>query len=200
MTNQTSGVRFAAALIAGGRSRRMGRDKAFLPWETRPLWEYQMEKLRALRASQLLLSCRREQPFPALPDITPVADRWPDAGPLGGVGSCLEICQEPFLVVLGIDLPLLPVSFLQRLVETCDAGCGAVVMENSGRYYEPLAAVYPKPMSKLAEEQIEQGRFSMQEFITRGVDCGLLRVPAMAIDAKWFTNVNTPDDLPSRDT
>ncbi|HEX2747378.1 MAG TPA: molybdenum cofactor guanylyltransferase [Verrucomicrobiales bacterium] len=199
MANDIQQVRFAAALIAGGRSRRMGSDKAFLPWEGQPLWEHQMGKLRALRAPQLLLSCRREQAFPALPGITQVADRWPDAGPLGGVGSCLEICQEPYLVVLGIDLPLLPVSFLQQLVDECASGCGAVVMEDSGGYYEPLAAVYPKSMSSLAAEQIAAGRFSMQEFITRGVDGGLLRAPAMAIKKAWFTNVNTPEDLPSRD-
>jgi molybdopterin-guanine dinucleotide biosynthesis protein A len=102
-------------------------------------------------------------------------------------------------VVLGIDLPLLPVSFLQRLVDQCASGCGAVVMEDSGGYYEPLAAVYPKSMSSLAAEQIAAGRFSMQEFITRGVDGGLLRAPAMAIKKAWFTNVNTPEDLPSRD-
>jgi molybdopterin-guanine dinucleotide biosynthesis protein A len=187
---------FSVALIAGGRSRRMGMDKALLLWEGLPLWEHQMGKLRALGARELFLSCRSEQGIPALPDVTPVADAWPDAGPLGGIGSCLRVCSSPLLVVLGIDLPLLPVEFLRRLLGECTSGCGAVVTEPGGEFYEPLAAVYPKGMKVLAEEQIAAGRFSMQDFIRRGVQQGLLRVPSLDFETGWFTNVNTPEDIP----
>ena len=73
---------FAATLIAGGRSRRMGTDKAFLDWRGRPLWEHQLEKLRALAPSRVMLSCRSDQFFPPLTDSQPVHDQWPDCGPL----------------------------------------------------------------------------------------------------------------------
>jgi molybdopterin-guanine dinucleotide biosynthesis protein A len=173
----------------------MGRDKAFLTWAGRPLWEHQMEKLRATGAGELLLSCRPEQAFPAVPDIRPVEDLWPDAGPLGGVGSCLRACSAPLLVVLGIDLPLLPVAFLQQLMRECTPGCGAVAGKSGSSYYEPLAAVYPRAMSVLAEEQIAAGRLSMQDFIRRGVENGLLRVPVLPVENEWFTNMNAPEDV-----
>jgi molybdopterin-guanine dinucleotide biosynthesis protein A len=188
---------FSAALIAGGRSRRMGMDKALLLWEGLPLWQHQMEKLRALGARELFLSCRSEQGIPPVADVTPVADAWPDAGPLGGIGSCLRVCSAPLLVVLGIDLPLLPVEFLRRLSGECTSGCGAVVTEPGGEFYEPLAAVYPKRMTLFAEEQITAGRFSMQDFIRRGVQQGMLRSPSLDFEAGWFTNVNAPEDIPS---
>lgn len=185
----------AAALIAGGRSRRMGSDKAFLNWQGRPLWEHQMEKLRALEPSRLLLSCRSDQAIPAQPDILPVPDEWPDCGPLGGVASCLRACDAPLLAVLGIDLPLLPPEFLRSLLSQCTEQWGAVIAQNVG-YFEPLAAVYPRTMLALAEEQIAAGRLAMQDFIRAGVERGLMRVASVVREAAWFTNVNAPADVP----
>jgi molybdopterin-guanine dinucleotide biosynthesis protein A len=185
---------FSGALIAGGHSRRMGTDKAFLDWRGEPLWKCQAEKLRSLNPAQLFLSCRREQPFPSQPDITPVYDAWPDRGPLGGIASCLKNCTQPLLVVLGIDLTLLPASFLQWLLTKTTAECGAVTVQQSGTAFEPLAAVYPRAMLALAEEQIAGGRLAMQEFIRRGIDAGLMQPVSGAFCDDWFTNVNTPQD------
>ena len=185
---------FSAALIAGGRSRRMGTDKAFLDWHGRPLWEHQLGKLRALTPVRLLLSCRSDQPFLPQPDVLPVCDEWPDSGPLGGVASCLRVCDAPLLVVLGVDLPLLPSHFLGVLLTECTAQCGAVV-SLEGDYFEPLAAVYPRAMLALAEEQIAGGRLAMQEFIRLGMVRGLMRAASAVIVAEWFTNVNAPSDL-----
>ncbi len=187
---------YSAALIAGGRSRRMGTDKAFLDWGGRPLWEHQLEKLRALESSWLMVSCREDQAIPPLSNVLQVADAWPDSGPLGGVASCLRVCDSPLLVVLGIDLPLLPVPFLKLLINECTDRCGAVI-SLGGDYFEPLAAVYPRAMLALAEEQIAVGRLAMQAFIRRGVELSLMRCVKLAADARWFTNVNAPRDLPA---
>lgn len=185
---------FSAALIAGGRSRRMGTDKAFLAWHGRPLWEHQLEKLRALGPSRLLLSCRSGQPFPPQPDVVQVRDEWPDCGPLGGVASSLRASDAPLLAVLGIDLPLLPPQFFSDLLTECTAQRGAVI-SLEGDYFEPLAAVYPLTMLALAEEQIASGRLAMQGFIRRGMERGLMRCVHAAAEAQWFANLNTPGDL-----
>ena len=184
---------FAAALLAGGHSRRMGTDKAFLQWQGRPLWEHQLEKLRALAPSRLLLSCRAEQEIPALADVQRVHDEWENSGPLGGVASCLHACEAPRLVVLGVDLPHLPAEFLRTLLAQSTDECGAAV--RVADYYEPLAAVYPRAMLALAEEQLSAGRLAMQDFIRRGVERGLMRCMDLPSPRAWFSNWNTPEDV-----
>ena len=184
---------FAAALLAGGRSRRMGTDKAFLPWAGGSLWEHQLEKLRTL-GGPLLLSCRPEQAFPERQDVRRIHDTWPDCGPLGGVASCLRECGAPLLVVLGVDLPHLPMSMLRDLLTASQRDCGAVVKH--GAFFEPLAAVYPVSLLPLAEDMLREGRLAMQEFIRCGIAAGMIQeMPAPAEAARWFTNCNTPGSL-----
>ena len=181
---------FAAALLAGGRSSRMGFDKAFLLWEGRELWRHQLEKLRAL-GGPMLLSCREAQEFPPVSDLCFVNDLWPDCGPLGGIASCLRAMEEPLLVVIGVDLPHLPAEMLRDLLAASRPECGAVIKR--GDLYEPLAAVYPTGVLPLAEEMLHAGDRKMQHFLRRSIESGRMQ----ALDAPpgsgdWFTNWNTP--------
>lgn len=186
-----------AALIAGGRSRRMGTDKAFLDWGGRPLWRHQLEKLRGLSPEPMLLSCRPDQPFPDEERVVRVFDAEMDCGPLGGIAACLRECRAPRLVVLGIDLPHLPAGLLERLLAESSDNCGTVICQaTDGReLYEPLATVYPVAMRDLAEEHLAAERYSLQALIRRGVEAGLMLVSREVIESQWFLNVNTPEDL-----
>lgn len=189
---------FAAALLAGGHSRRMGTDKAFLPWQGRPLWEHQLDKLRSLAPTRLLLSCRAGQPFVLPAEVTPVRDAWPECGPLGGVASCMRACDAPLLLVLGIDLPLLPAEFLRDLLTEVTASCGVVVRVQ--QFFEPLAAIYPRALRSLAGEHLAAGRFAMQDFIRTGIARDYLRCVDLPVEARWFTNWNAPGDLPANNS
>src|SRR3954471_22198373 len=80
-----------AVLMAGGRSRRMGRDKAELELGGRALWERQIEVLRALRPDALWVSGR------AYGEVEAVADAWPDCGPLGGLASVLQRAETKWV-------------------------------------------------------------------------------------------------------
>lgn len=186
----------AAALIAGGQSRRMGTDKAFLPWEGRPLWEHQMEKLKALAPRQLLLSCRPDQPFPEGVAVRKVSDLMSGCGPLGGIAACLAVCEAPLLVVLGVDLPQLPAECLSLLLEASRPDCGAVMQRTGdGRsWYEPLAAVYPATLAAAAAARLHAGQLALQPFVAEAVAHGQLQVLTPPQNA-WFANLNAPEDL-----
>jgi FdhD protein len=178
-----------AALIAGGRSTRMGgEDKAFLDWNGRPLFAMQLAKLSALPIDgPLLLSARRDQAFPDFLDgVRFVRDSMPDLGPIGALRDCLhEACGADRLLMLAVDLPMMTAEYLQsvRGVPKLDG------------HWEPLAAVYPVSILPLVEEQIATGQLSLQKLCDRAEAAGLIEaVPVSAGSAPLFANVNTRDD------
>ena len=190
---------FAAALIAGGRSTRMGRDKARLDWHGTPLWRHQLAKLAALEPDALLISCRSAGDFPdAGPAVHLVPDAWADAGPLGGIVSCFEAVRADYLIVLGVDLPLLPVELLRRMRQAC-RGCAAGTAvrreEAPGRsLWEPLAAVYPRALLPAWRAALDDGRRACQPQLRDAAAAGLLRPWPEPVPAEWFANANSPAD------
>lgn len=183
-------------LIAGGRSSRMGRDKAFLEWRGRPLFAVQLEKLHhALPDSSppLILSVNAGQDFPDfMENVRVVRDSAPDIGPLGALRDSLAACREAdFLLVLGVDLPAFPAEGLRHLIGRAEETGRGVVPFHGGRW-DPLAAVYPVAALPLVESQIAEGRLSLQRFCDLADADGLLE--KIEIDPAWLTNINTPEE------
>src|SRR3954468_17857631 len=100
-----------AALITGGRSSRMGRDKAFLEWHGGPLWQFQFNKLAQLNPAHLLISCREDQKI-ASARAEVLHDPPGNQGPLPALSRCLTRAQMP-LLVLAVDMPHITVPLLQ---------------------------------------------------------------------------------------
>ncbi|MES2706863.1 MAG: molybdenum cofactor guanylyltransferase [Verrucomicrobiota bacterium] len=191
-----STIPFAAALIAGGRSRRMGCDKARLPvGDGVELWRRQLSVLRELGAEELLISCRPDQlHFAEEPGVRLVFDEWPDAGPLGGIVPCLESVSADRLMVLGVDMPLMTAEVLRHLLSQSGPGRGAVF--RNGRFFEPLAALYLKSMAADGQDRLRTGNLSLQPWLREGVDCGILgTVDLPKALTVHFQNLNSPQDL-----
>ncbi len=163
----------------------MGRDKAFLEFEGEPLWRRQLATLKELSPEQLMIS---GPPREEWKECETVADEVADAGPLAGVSAALQNCTAPFLVVLAVDLPRMTARFLGSLSH------GAVPHGPDG--FEPLAAVYPAACAALAGHALRRGDFSMQSFVSRAIEHGLLVAHEISpADTLLFTNLNTPADL-----
>lgn len=193
-------MKIAAALIAGGRSTRMGEDKAFLDWKGLPLYAAQLRTLaRVAGDGPVLLSARPGQAFPDyLAGVRLIRDRSPDLGPLGALRDCLAeaAASAPAerLLVLAVDLPSMEADYLSGLVEASRRSGRGLVPRRDGRW-EPLAAVYPAAIGPLIDEQIAAGRLSLQALCDRAAAAGLLdalEVPAER--AALFANLNTPED------
>jgi FdhD protein len=182
-----------AALIAGGRSTRMGADKAFLDWKGRPLYATQLEKLiRTRPAGPILLSANREQPFPGFIDgVRIIRDSAPDLGPIGALRDCLAaVPADANLLVLAIDLPGMTTGFLNSLITSSGAGRG-VVPQIQGQW-EPLAAVYPAALLPLVTVQIDAGELSLRQLCDRAAAEGWMdALPVPADDEALFANMNT---------
>lgn len=107
-----------AVLLAGGRSSRMGTDKAALPWGKGTLLTHMHAQLIAAGADEVIVSGDRPA-HDGIPDATP------DAGPMGALAQLAPRLSEGAWIVVPVDMPLLSVDLLQALLAT-DAACACV--------------------------------------------------------------------------
>jgi molybdopterin-guanine dinucleotide biosynthesis protein A len=174
---------FAAVLLCGGKSTRMGRDKAFLDWHGRPLWQVQLEKLQQLSPQRLLVSCREEQ------NIVSDAERVFDPidsndGPLGAITRCLELVRMP-LLVLAVDMPWMTVECLREHILP-----GGFFRGPHG--FEALCAVYEPAMLQNMKNALAERRLALQHVI----EACHPRVRELTAEvAGFFHNANTAEDL-----
>jgi molybdopterin-guanine dinucleotide biosynthesis protein A len=184
----TSLLGCSAVLLAGGRSTRMGVDKALLTVGGQPLWRRQWAVLAEAGATERFISARPEQGW--VPDGVPVVrDAVAEAGPLAGIAAALEQMRGTHLLVLAVDLPRMEAAWFGRLRALCAPGVGAVGRREG--FYEPLAAIYPRGLARDAAARLMRGEYAMQRFIA-AAGAALRSVGIGADEAAWFANWNEP--------
>lgn len=184
---------FSAVILAGGKSSRMGRDKAFLQIGGRTLLDRQRDTLVAAGAEEILISGRPRVDYSAF-NCRVLTDEFPGAGPLAGVHSALKHCRLPLLLVLAVDLPAMSPEFLGRLLRTASPARG-VVPRLDGRI-EPLVAVYPRAALPLVEHLISQRDYAVHSFAAACVQAGLAGYDEIPDEfADPFKNLNFPRDV-----
>lgn len=148
-------------LLAGGHSRRMGRDKAQLRWQGRTFLHHQAEKAQALGAGQILVSGYRGEdcPWPVVPDV------YPERGPLGGMHACFQAAAHPLCLVLSVDVPLVPKELLHRLVQAQRTTGGDAVLACCEGRWEPLIAVYRADLAGQIEQIIRPGPAPVRQLV-----------------------------------
>src|SRR5262245_60126217 len=95
---------FTAVLLAGGKSSRMGQDKAELMIDGEPLWRRQVAILQAAGANEILISGRLDGPY-ADSGLPIIEDAESEMGPIGGIATTIAMARHPLALVLAIDLP-----------------------------------------------------------------------------------------------
>jgi molybdopterin-guanine dinucleotide biosynthesis protein A len=184
---------FAALLLAGGRSERMGTDKARLVWQAQPLWRLQLAKLAALGPARLLVGCREAQ---GLHTEAPVpACEWAfdppgsNDGPLGAISRSLA---ELPLLVLAVDLPHFEPAVL--LADwRAQAAPARGLCWRSAQGLEPLAAVYPPALRPVLQQALAERRLGLQKLLAQAVTQGTVVVRPEPAGA-GLDNLNTPEE------
>lgn len=211
----------AMALMAGGKSTRMGCDKARLvARDGRELWQERLELLKAIGSAEVMISCREDQHYLQESGACLVHDQWENAGPLGGIVSCLEAMEADRLLVMAVDLPamtleglaalaaaggmdpagwspafrrFLPTDFRSQSAQPPEGGTPTGAVFRCGGFLEPLAGVYPKAMAAAGRRRLAAGDLALRGWIAEGETAGLMRV--IDAPAEWsglFVNVNDP--------
>jgi len=187
-----------AALIAGGKSRRMGRDKALLDWGGKPLWQHQLDTLACLRPERLVVVA------PEAPSWLPPSVEWikdhrdhdtlGPIGPIGGVLAALEAVPKGLVMALAVDLPGMTPAYLTRLQAGSSESAGMVPHTPKG--FEPLAALYSSGAAQSSRKWIHDGHHDFPGWIARLVEQGIARELKVEFsEMALFRNLNTPEDL-----
>jgi len=185
-------------ILAGGRSRRMGRDKAELSVAGEPLWQRQARVLREAGAAHVALVLRPGQnppPGAGASALQMRRDVYRDAGPMAGLHTALTTPPwANWYLVLAVDLPHVRPDWFGWLLGFCRDHAGAVVRHDTG--YEPLAAIYPAGVGPVVAAQLERGEYSLQRLAERLVQTRRIRaIPLPARARPQVTNWNTPADV-----
>ncbi|MBV8673135.1 MAG: molybdenum cofactor guanylyltransferase [Acidobacteriaceae bacterium] len=194
-----------AFILAGGRSTRMGRDKALLPFRGRPLIEHAVAKLRALGFSPRVAGTRPD--LGAYAAVIP--DHYPGSGPLAGIEAALCASDSDLNLFLPIDLPLLPAGFLRWLsARAHETSALATIPCLQGRP-QPLCAVYHRNLLPYAQAALAAGDRKVTRVLEKAavttrskLDRFDLETVAACVDFsaelpihRWLQNLNTPVDL-----
>jgi molybdopterin-guanine dinucleotide biosynthesis protein A len=189
-------MNISAVLLAGGQSRRMGRDKATILFRGKPLWQIQLDLLHKLQPAEIFVSARTD-PAWRPQDLTFVPDEPPSHGPLSGLTATLARLRSNHLLVLGIDMPSMNEGHLRYLCHEVEPGRGVLPM--IGDRAEPLAAIYPVEARSDFVNALSGVDFSMQTLTNQLVKMGRLRVIRVSEEEQpFYRNLNAPDDLDDR--
>lgn len=189
MTN----INISAVLLAGGESRRMGKDKATVLFRGKPLWQIQIDLLRKLESAEIFVSARTDPSW--RPDnVQFVADDPPSRGPLSGIAASLEQMHTAHLLAFAIDMPFMSQTYLRYLCNQIEATVG--VLPKIDNRAEPLAAIYPREARVDFQRALSGADFSLQTLTGRLVEAGKLREVRVKDQEKTlFLNVNEMADL-----
>ena len=187
-------MKFSAVILAGGKSSRMGRDKAWLQLDGKPLLARQIAVVRKLKPVELFISGRSDTDYSSL-GCPVLKDEFPEAGPLAGIAAGLQAASAPLMLVLAVDMPDMTSAALRQLLKRCAAGAGVVPRVN--QRLEPLAAFYPKAAAPLAVDLLKRQLRAVRTFAEQCKHAGLVDLHDVAeADWKCFANWNSPADLP----
>jgi molybdopterin-guanine dinucleotide biosynthesis protein A len=176
---------FSGAVLTGGRSRRMGRDKAFVGVAGEPMVVRVVRALRVAGAVEVVAVGGDEDRLLAADLDRFRADLYPGEGPLGGVLVALEQASSPLVVVVACDMPDLTAAAVQTIVVALGADPSLAVA-----VAEPLCAAWrPQRALPILRRAFAAGERAMTAAIA------LLPHVAVTVDAAALRNVNRPGDL-----
>ena len=187
-----TGEPLTGIVLAGGGSRRMGRDKAFLELGGRALIEIVIEHLGKACAEVLVVS-PDARPFHHL-GVPVVEDRFHGVGVLGGLHAGLDAASHEVTVVVGCDMPFLDPDLLRAFAGWADGFDVAVLRQ--GEYVEPLHGAYRRTCGAAIEAVLREGRRRIVSFFPRVRVRYVTTAQVAPFDAQLrsIRNVNTPQD------
>ena len=183
-----------AAILAGGKSSRMGSDKSFAVLNNKSIFQYVLNCIRELGIPTILITNSPDKYATyALPMYQ---DSVPDQGALGGLYTAIQKSETDFTLCVACDMPFLNVNLLKYLLQLCTPDWD-VVVPRIGERPEAIHAVYRKTCLEAIKAQLAAGKLKASGFFNQVRVCYVDEevIRQFDPDLRSFMNVNTPDDL-----
>jgi len=184
-------IPISAAVLAGGRSRRMGRDKALLKVGDHSLIEELLSGIEE-HFEEILIVANDTRRYDGM-GFRVLKDIRADKGPLGGIHTALVHASAPHVFIFSCDMPLVSVPLIEHMSKI--AGDADVVVPVFRKNLEPLHAIYSGACTGPVAEQIDKGDLTVKKVFSR--------VNTKIIDEETvirlspgmpFRNINTRED------
>jgi molybdopterin-guanine dinucleotide biosynthesis protein A len=185
-------------LQAGGRSTRMGRDKASLPFLGKPLLLRLKERFQGA-GSELLGICN-DTTLISEPGLALFRDLIPGRGALGGLYSALYFASQPLVGIIAVDMPFASPELILELAGMLLEGNPDAAIPSSAKGIEPLHAVYRRESClPLVKAALEDQQWRIRSWFDRAQIRILDPEQTLELGASEYTffNLNTPEDLQS---
>ncbi len=183
--------KLTATVLAGGKSRRFGQDKAFFQYQGKPLVLHACEIIEPY-CDQLLVSTNKPAAYKST-GLKTISDIYRDCGPLGGIHSALVHARHDLVAFIPCDSPMLPGELYRYLLQRMEGRDLVLAAQSAG--VESTCGIWHKKSLPRLERAIAQKKYKILDAI-EGMDAGLVRVDtAPFYHPRIFHNINTRHDL-----
>jgi molybdopterin-guanine dinucleotide biosynthesis protein A len=190
---RASSASLAAFVLAGGKSSRMGTDKAFLEYQGRTLLARAIDLSKSVSGDVKIVGSLEK--FGAYGPV--VEDVFSECGPLGGIHAALTNSVADLNLILAVDMPFVHTRFLKYLISQASGVNYTVVIPRSESRLQPLSAVYRRGFATIAEQALLAGRNKIGPLFgsvnVKVIDENELKRAGFSRDL--FRNLNTPQEL-----
>jgi molybdenum cofactor guanylyltransferase len=180
-----------AFVLAGGKSLRMGEDKAFLQFGEHTLLERALELAGVIGDVRIVGSAEKFARFGKV-----IEDVFPGRGPLGGIHAALRGTQTELNLILAVDLPFVESKFAKYLVANARQSGAMVTLARSEQRWQPLCAVYRRQFGGIAEKALQAGKNKVDALFA-GLNLRVIEEQELAekgFATSMFRNLNTREE------
>lgn len=182
-------------ILAGGLSKRMGKDKGLMEWHDKTLIEHTCEKM-ALICDKIIIVTNRPQDYQQvvgdLTNVSIIEDEIKQLGPLSGIHAGLGATDADYNIVVACDMPWMqPARYLELAADCMKKNTDLVITRTADGRYQSLHAVYHRKCRQPIEEMLKSGKLRMRDLIEKVNVC---QINVSQEEARMFQNVNTPEE------
>jgi len=179
-------------ILAGGKSRRFGSNKAAHLIGGDPMIGRVFRSVSSVCENVLISVGDEPLPLELAEEVRYVYDKIPNAGPLAGICAGFHASSSPWLLAVACDMPFITVDALRHLLTARSPSLQAVMaIESNGREH-PLCACYHRDILPVVEAQLARGHRALRDLLEQ-----LGRVQTVLLPDDALRNINAPDDLPT---